>query len=125
MITLKTVLRVNATSCIFFAIVFLLMPIEVATFLGGNKPAPELVLLILGLILLGNGLHILWASSRSKPNKYLILYFAMGDFIWVIMSLMLVSLGIWITTPPGIFITLLVAMMVGFFGVLQIVNNKR
>jgi hypothetical protein len=124
MITLKTVLRVNATSCIIFAIIFLLIPFEVVTFLGGNKPAPELLLLMLALILLVNGLHILWASLQPEPNKYLILYFAVGDFIWVIVSVILVSLGIWITTTPGTFISLLVAMMVGGFGVLQIVKNK-
>lgn len=124
MITLKTVLRMNATSCIIFAIIFLLMPTEVASFLGQNKAAPELLLLVLGLILLTNGLHILWVSWQLKPNKYLVLYFAVGDFIWVVASIILVSLGIWVTTTLGIFISLLVATMVGTFGVLQIMKNK-
>jgi hypothetical protein len=124
MITLKTVLRMNATSCIIFAIIFLLMPTEVASFLGQNKAAPELLLLVLGLILLTNGLHILWVSWQLKPNKYLVLYFAVGDFIWVVASIILVSQGMWITTTLGIFISLLVAMMVGTFGVLQIMKNK-
>ncbi|WP_293751664.1 hypothetical protein [uncultured Paraglaciecola sp.] len=124
MITLKTVLRMNATSCIIFAIIFLLMSTEVASFLGQNKAAPELLLLVLGLILLTNGLHILWVSWQLKPNKYLVLYFAVGDFIWVVASIILVSQGMWITTTLGIFISLLVAMMVGTFGVLQIMKNK-
>ena len=124
MITLKTVLRMNATSCIIFAIIFLLMPTEVASFLGQNKAAPELLLLVLGLILLTNGPHILWVSWQLKPNKYLVLYFAVGDFIWVVASIILVSQGMWITTTLGIFISLLVAMMVGTFGVLQIMKNK-
>jgi len=124
MITLKTVLRMNATSCIIFVIIFLLMSTEVASFLGQNKAAPELLLLVLGLILLTNGLHILWVSWQLKPNKYLVLYFAVGDFIWVVASIILVSQGMWITTTLGIFISLLVAMMVGTFGVLQIMKNK-
>jgi hypothetical protein len=124
MVTLKTVLRMNATSCIIFAIIFLLMPTAGASFLGKNKAAPELVLQVLGLILLTNGLHILWVSWQLKPHKYLVLYFAVGDFIWVVASIILVSLGMWITTTLGIFISLLVTMMVGTFGILQIMKNK-
>lgn len=125
MITLKTVLRANAASCIIFALIFLLIPIEVATFLGQGKPAPEIALLVLGAVLITNGFHLLWTSFRSLPNKYLVLYFAMGDFIWVLASSILMILGIWITTGVGIVASILVAIMVGTFGILQIVKRKK
>lgn len=124
MITLKTVLRGNAASCIIFALIFLLMPMQVATFLAQATPAPEFILLVLGTILLANGLHILWASFQPKPNEYLVLYFAIGDFVWVLVSIILISLGVWITTTLGTLLAILVAMMVGTFGILQLVKNS-
>lgn len=124
MITLKTVLRANAANCIIFALIFLLKPMEVAIFLGGDTPAPEIALLVLGAILITNGFHLLWASIQSLPNKYLVLYFAIGDFIWVLVSISLVILGIWITTVSGTVASILIAMMVATFGFLQIAKIK-
>jgi len=46
MITLKTILRVNAASCIIFSLIFLMNSTEVATFLERDTPAPEAVLMI-------------------------------------------------------------------------------
>jgi len=125
MITLKTVMRANATSCIIFALTFLLIPAEVATFLGRDTPVPETVLLALGIVLIANGFHLLWASFKPLPSKLLILYFSIGDFIWFFASTSLVILGIWITTESGATISILVAMMVAAFGVLQIVKRIK
>jgi hypothetical protein len=124
-ITLKVVLRANAASCIIFALIFLLKPTEVATFLGGDAAAQEVVLLILGAILLVNGLHLLWASVQSLPSKLLILYFSIGDFIWVFASISLVIQDLWITTAPGVTVSLFVATMIGAFGGLQMTKRKE
>lgn len=125
MITLKTILRVNSVSCIIFSLIFLMKPTEVATFLERDTPAPEAVLLILGVILLANGLHLLWASVKPLPSKSLVLYFSIGDFIWAFASISLVMLNIWITTELGITASILVAMMVAAFGVLQMTKRKE
>jgi len=125
MITLKTVMRLNAASCIIFALTFLLKPTETAVFLGPETPAPEIVLLALGLGLLANGLHLLWASSTPLPSKAMVLYFSAGDFIWVLASLSLVGLGVWITAASGIAAALIVAMMVATLGVLQMTKRKQ
>jgi len=125
MITLKTILRVNAASCIIFSLIFLMKSTEVATFLERDTPAPEAVLLILGVILLANGLHLLWASVKPLPSKSLVLYFSIGDFIWAFASISLVMLNIWITTELGITASILVAIMVAAFGVLQMTKRKE
>jgi len=125
MITLKKVMRANAASCIIFSLVFLLIPAESAEFLGADKPAPDIVLLALGLGLLTNGLHLFWASFQPLPSKNLVLYFSAGDFIWVIASISLVLLGVWITTGAGIAAALIVATVVAALGVLQMITRKN
>jgi hypothetical protein len=124
MITLKTALRANAASCIIFALIFLLIPLEVSTFLGGSTPAPETVFMVLGLTLMANGLHLIWTSLRPIPHKLLVLYFSMGDFIWALASIILISLEVWVTTESGIVAAGLVALMVAALGLMQITRIK-
>ena len=124
MITLKTVMRANAASCIIFALIFLLNPAATAALLGGEIPAPDLVFLILGAVLMFNGLHLIWVSSNPMPNKLWVLYFSFGDFLWVIATAVLLILGIWITTGIGVIASMVVAIVVGTFGVLQMMKRK-
>lgn len=125
MITLKNILKANAASCIIFGLLFVWAPIEIATYLGGEDPMPELVLLTLGAVLMINGAHLIWASLQEEPNKFLILYFSFGDFLWAIGSAVLLLLGLWITTTIGIIATILIAVMVTLFGVLQIIKRRE
>lgn len=125
MFTLKNILRANASSCIIFGLIFLLFPTNIAVFLGSNEPIPEVILLVLGAALIVNGLHLLWASFKALPSKLLILYFSMGDFIWAVCSTALLIVGVWITTTLGALITILVAVMVATFGILQIIKRKK
>lgn len=124
MVTLKTVLRTNALSCIGFGLVFLCVPSAVAGFLSTENLVPKVMLIILGVVLIINGLHLAWASSKPMPSKSLILYFSIGDFLWVISTLLLILFGLWITTFSGIIATLLVSALVGALGVLQIINGR-
>ena len=125
MITLKTVLRANATSCIIFGFIFLLIPTKIALFLNDKDVLPDTAIIILGAVLLLNGIHLLWASFREYPSKYLILYFSAGDFIWTICSIVLLILGTWITTTLGVITSILVAVMVSVFGLLQIIKRRE
>ncbi|MGJ8679746.1 hypothetical protein [Paraglaciecola sp.] len=120
MLSLHSVMRANAISCILFGLLFSILPSQVATFLSPQQSAPYLVVLILGLVLIVNGLHLLWAASKEKPNKYLVWYFSAGDFIWVMGSLGLIVANLWITTSLGIAATIVVAITVGLFGVMQL-----
>lgn len=71
-----------------------------------------------------NGLHLLWASTIPIPNKNLILYFSIGDYIWVIASVGLMVSEVWITTTGGVLVASAVAVMVGVFGGLQMTSRK-
>jgi len=122
MTTLSYVMKANAISCIVFGLIFLIIPSKVIMFLSADIQPP--VLLILGVGLIINGLHLTWASLKPMPSKALVLYFSIGDYIWVLGSISLVLLGIWITTTAGILTTLVVSAMVGLFGVLQMLKRK-
>lgn len=120
MITLSNVMKANATSCIGFGIIFSLFSGEVSHFLSLSKQAPNIVFILLGLALIFNGCHLIWASLKSMPSKYLVLYFSIGDYIWVLATLYLIFAKMWITTLIGIITALFVAVVVGTFGWLQI-----
>lgn len=124
MLSLKNVMRANAISCLVFGVLFVLLPKLVAIFLGGSSPAPHLYILVLGIVLIVNGFHLLWASRAPLPQKNLVIYFSTGDFIWVIGSIGLVASGVWITTSGGVLATYVVAIMVGLFGILQLKSRK-
>lgn len=125
MITLKNVLKANAASCIIFGLMFLWAPLEIALFLSNDAPAPELVLFLLGAVLVINGLHLLWASVQTSPNKLLVWYFSFGDLLWAIGTIVLLIGGIWITTVFGIIAAIVVGMTVSVLGVLQALKSKE
>lgn len=110
----------NAASCLFFGVLMLLLPLKTASFLGGAEGAPAFLITALGFILVLNGLHIIWATRSSTPKKALVLYFSAGDILWVILSLVLIITGVWVSTVHGKIVTLIIAVMVGFFGLLQL-----
>jgi len=124
MLSLKNVMRANATSCLAFGALFALQPNLVANFLSVTSPAPKSYILILGILLIVNGLHLLWASRVPLPQKKLILYFSTSDYIWVIGSVGLIITEVWITTTAGVLLASGVAVMVGLFGILQMTSRK-
>jgi len=125
MITLSNIMKANAISCIGFGVTFLFLPEEVRQFLSANNQAPSIVFTVLGMGLFLNGLHLIWASLKPMPNKYLVIYFSIGDYIWVLSTSYLLVVGMWITSPMGIIVTLLVSGMVGIFGLLQMIKRKE
>jgi hypothetical protein len=114
--SLNTVLRLNATSCLGFGITFVLLPVQVAQHLGAVTP---LVLQIIGALLIFNGAHLILASLRRKPLCAEVLYFVLGDFLWVAATLVLLALQIGITTSAGAVSATAIALLVGFFGYAQ------
>ena len=124
MVSLRYIMRANSVSCLAFGFLFAIKPALVAAFLGGTSPAPTWIFLLLGVVLIFNGLHLFWASNIQLPKKELILYFSIGDYVWVVASAGLMFCGIWVTTLEGIVATSVVAIMVGLFGVLQMISRK-
>ncbi len=125
MVTLKTALRMNASTCLGFGLLFVIMPASVAGFLSQHQSADKLLLMVLGAGLMAQGCHLIWASMQTAPSKALILYFSFGDFAWVLASIFLMILGYWITTPLGMLYSSLVAAMVGALGLLQMQAFKN
>jgi hypothetical protein len=119
MFSLKNVMRSNSASCLIFGGLFALYPADVASFLSSSSPAPRMLIFMVGLILVANGLHLLWASHYRLQNLKLILYFSIGDFVWVISSVAFIFSGLWITSTEGILASTVVAVLVGLFGAFQ------
>jgi len=115
--TLATVLRLNALSCLGFGVLFGLVPGPVAAALG---TPPVWLVAALGAGLVGNG-ALLWLSVRGgrSPRRAEVLFFSLGDAAWVVGTLALIVAGIWIVTPGGRVAALVVGAMVGALGLAQ------
>jgi hypothetical protein len=113
--SIPTVLRMNAASCLIFGALFVIATDSVVRFVGNP---PGIVLRIVGFGLLCNALCLLWSATRSAERTSL-LFFAYGDGAWVAATVGLIATGTWITTGPGITASLSVAAFVGFVGLLQ------
>jgi len=120
--TLSTILRLNAASCLLFGLLFAFAPEWTSTLIGNSTP---FVLRIVGLGLILNGLHLLFAASRSKMICPELLYFVLGDFAWVIATVVLLILGVGVTTAVGVVAAILVGMMVGSLGFMQFRQARR
>jgi hypothetical protein len=118
---LQKILLINSGSCLLFGVLFLIFPTQTSDFIGNS--ITWLVQLI-GAALLFNGLHLIYASKRKNPICPEILYFILGDFLWVLGTLAFVLTGIVITSTQGIIVSLLIAVMVGFFGYMQVIGYK-
>lgn len=119
---LRIALVLNATSCITFGFLFILFDSEVNAYIGNTY---TWLLPAIGVVLLFNGLHLLIASKRKQPIFSEIVYFVLGDAAWVGASIILVFLDLVITSTLGVITSLLVALMVACFGMLQIVGYKK
>jgi len=124
MTSIKTILRINAASCIGFGGLFVASPDAVASFLG-TPPAPKIVILVLGALLILNGAHLLYTSMGAHVPKALVLYFSTGDVLWVFATVALIATGTWITTTSGIVAALAVAAAVGAMGLAQLAAVRR
>ena len=113
---LKTVMRLNALSCLGFGLLFVVMPAVVADFLGDG---PHWLILTMGIVLIVNGIHLLLVSMNTSPARPLVLYFSAGDAAWVVLTLVLIATGFVVSTPAGVVTALVVAVMVGGFGLMQ------
>lgn len=123
MFGLNSILRANAASCLGFGILFAIKPVAVAAYLG-SPPAPDMLIFALGVILIANGAHLVWSSTRAAPARAEIYYFSGGDFAWVLATIGLILTGTWITTGNGIAASLVVAAVVGVFGTAQLVRQR-
>ena len=125
MVSLHMVMRANGVSCLGFGLLFAFFPAAVVRFLSADDPAPVMLVLVIGLGLIGNGVLLFWSAKVLVPKKMDVLFFSIGDFIWVVFSLALVITGMWVDSVSGVIATLAVAFVVLLFGVLQISARQR
>lgn len=111
----KAVLRTNSITCLGFGALFVALPSAVQNFVGDP---PRWLIPVIGLALIINGAHLIWASLRSTP-AFELRYFAAGDLLWVLATAVMITSGVWINTASGVAVATSVALMVGAFGVLQ------
>lgn len=123
MLSMKMVMRLNAASCLLFGVLFVILPSATADFLAHSEPASSLVILSIGFALLFNGAHLVWAAIADKPKQYWVWYFSAGDFAWVLATTVLILTGTWVTSLQGIVVAIAVAIMVGTWGVLQLLKR--
>lgn len=115
--SLKLVLRMNAISCIVFGLFGLMIPASISVFLGDP---PVGFVQVVGVVLVANGLHLIWASRRKTMNKWEIFYFSFGDLAWWLGSIFLIAAQIWVTTTLGVIAMLVIAFAVAIMGVTQL-----
>ncbi len=113
---LKTVLIANAASCAVFGALFLLKGTAIAAFLGDP---PIWLLQVIGAGLMLNAAFLVFTASQTPPGWRSVYLFIAGDAIWVIATINLLTFGIFVTTPSGIWAAIGVAVFVGACGVGQ------
>lgn len=119
---LRLTMRANALSCLVFGVLLAFMPSRVGAFLSDDSPAPTIIICALGIVLLLNGTHLVWASNLAKPSKLLLTYFTAGDYAWVVASIIVLAADFWVTTTSGVITTVAVSVMVGLLGTLQLMS---
>ena len=115
--TLRHVMQVNAASCLGFGALFAAMPGAVAQVLGDP---PVWLIAVLGLGLVGNGAHLLWAARRAEVQPREVMWFSVGDLAWFLGSMAVLAAQLWVTTPLGVGLTWVVALGVVTLGLTQL-----
>jgi hypothetical protein len=113
---INTVLKLNGLNCLLFGALFVFIPQHVIVFLSDTRPAPEVAILAMGVILNLYGMLLLWLANKPKPNAQLVALIAIGDGLWVLFTAGLIFSQTWITQINGITVAGLVAIVVGWFG---------
>lgn len=113
---LKSVLIANGVSCLLFGALFTILPDETAQFLG---TPPNWLVIVVGIGLIGNAFALFWTARSAKPRRLGVLFFVVGDLAWVVATVLLVAIGIWITNSTAIAYSLIVAVWVAACGYTQ------
>jgi len=92
-----------------------------ADFLGVEY---EVVIVIGGVLSGVYGLHVLFSLFRHQNNSLELTYFAFCDAGWILATAALLLLG-FITTTKGIVVSLIIALMVTYFGVNYLFEARR
>ena len=120
---LRSVLKMNALSCFLFGVIFVVGSGQVSLFLSAEETYGFWVQILGGGLLVNSGLLLL-ASQKVEMSLFEIRFFAIGDFLWVAGTLVLIAQNLALTEPPGVAAAMLVAIMVFYFGIQQWDHSK-
>jgi hypothetical protein len=119
---LRLFLLANCATCAGFGALFVSLPIEVAAFLG---TPPTLLISLIGAVLIVNALLLALTAWRFLDRRIFVAFFVLGDAGWVLLTLALLGLGIWIDGTAAILVAILVAGVVGALGYGQYYFGQR
>lgn len=112
---LNRYLKANSAFTTFSALIILLYTVELQQIFGIGQPL-HLRILTIGLILYALDLYL--SSRREKVGINKAYYFVIADFLWVVGS---IGIILWFNFQWfGIAFILIVAVIVGLFGFLQL-----
>ncbi|WP_296936191.1 SRPBCC family protein [uncultured Marinobacter sp.] len=118
----RTALKLNAAFSGISGLFLLFLPDLTGRLIGVGAP---LFLQAAGLGLLIFSMDLLHQATRDKVAGWRVLYASVGDFIWVLFSIVGVILWGSHLTPQGIFAILAVAAFVLYFGLSQMAGLKK
>lgn len=119
--SLNLLLRINSATCFILGLAMLLNTDAVNLILGSEK---TMLMHSIGTLLMFNALLLLIASMRKSIKSHEILFFALGGYIWSLLTLILISAGAVIIDPAGIRITFVIAIYTAAMGALQFRHYK-
>ncbi len=117
MYSTRIMLKINAFTCASFGATFMVFPLEVSTLLG---QVPMSIITLLGVALIVNAGHLVFVSFKKTIHKLEVYYFSTSDQIWFLASLALLMMTDWVSTPIGVWVTVVVAIMVSVIGLAQL-----
>ena len=113
---LKQILQANAAFCAILGAIFVFAGATAANFIGDP---PVLLLQLLGVGSIAGAAMLFWTSTRSQPDRMIVLLISLGNALWVIATAVLLTAGLWITTTSGVVWSIGIAAFIGSCGALQ------
>lgn len=117
--TLRTALGSNAVFSSASGLLMITVPSRVAAWLG-LETAPPWLLPLLGVGLIGFAADLTHQATRSRMASWRALYASMGDFLWVVASIILLIFWHTIFSITGMGLIIGVALVVGGLGCWQV-----
>lgn len=115
--TLKRALLANALFSIISGLTLIVFSQPVAELVGLGAPR---LYQITGAGLLAFAGYVVWTATRSPINTYEALQISLGDFLWVLGTVVIIAFAYSSLNPAGILVMLLVAAIVLAFGIGQL-----
>ena len=113
---ISTLFKLNGLIFLLLGALFVFLPLQTVTFLSSVNPAPEVMILSVGIGFNLLGLLSMWLGNQQNPNTKWLKFIAVIDFIWGIGWACLIGTNMWVTNINGMTTAGLIAIFIGWFG---------